>query len=86
MEPPFQAATASIFEPPIDDGLVARCDRDGNWVNSLWWENTTHISNHHPADCLHSFVNLAACRTAKGSSRPNLLGRHLGRTSGSLAG
>ena len=58
MEPPFQAATASTFDPPIDDGLVARCDRDGNWVNALWWENTTHISNHHPADCLHSFVNL----------------------------
>jgi len=58
MEPPFQANTVSTFEPPIDDGLAARCDREGNWLNALWWENTTHISNHHPADCLHSFVNL----------------------------
>ena len=58
MEPPFQANTVSTFDPPIDDGLVARCDHENHWMNALWWENTTHISNHHPADCLHSFVNL----------------------------
>ena len=48
----------SRFEPPVDCGLATRTDLDGAWVCALYWENTTHLSNHHPADCLHSVVNL----------------------------
>ncbi|MFB3905208.1 MAG: hypothetical protein ACE15E_17295 [Acidobacteriota bacterium] len=57
-QPLFQAETASTFEPPVDDAPVVRCDPESNWLSALWWENTTHLSNHHPADCLHTFVNL----------------------------
>jgi hypothetical protein len=58
MAPPSQASRGSTFLPPIDHGLVARSSRDNTWVAALWWESTTHVSNHHPADCLHGFVNL----------------------------
>jgi len=51
------------YEPSrfVDDvccGLVTRTNRDNTWVCGLYWQNTTHISNHHPADCLHASVNL----------------------------
>jgi hypothetical protein len=42
----------------IDSGLVTRTDPAGEWVCALYWEQTTHITNHHPADCLHAVVNL----------------------------
>ena len=48
----------TLFGPPADNGLVTRTDLDGSWVCALYWERTTHVSNHHPADCLHSVVNL----------------------------
>jgi len=48
----------TLFEPRVDSGLVTRTDLDGTWVCALYWENTTHVTNHHPADCLHSVVNL----------------------------
>ncbi len=48
----------SRFEPAIDCGLATRSTADDSWVCALYWERTTHISDHHPADCLHSFVNL----------------------------
>ncbi len=58
LEPKFRPRTISTFEPDIDCGLATRCNLENTWVCALYWENTTHISNHHPADCLHAFVNL----------------------------
>ncbi|MCL4217074.1 MAG: hypothetical protein KJ052_08750 [Candidatus Hydrogenedentes bacterium] len=37
-----------------DNGLVTRTNNDGTWVCGLFWEGTAH----HPADCLHTIVNL----------------------------
>jgi hypothetical protein len=48
----------SRFEPPIDSGLATRSTAEDSWVCALYWEGTTHITDHHPADCLHAFVNL----------------------------
>jgi hypothetical protein len=41
-----------------DDGLILRTSADGRWSTGLFWERTTHLSDHHPADCLHAIVNL----------------------------
>jgi hypothetical protein len=46
------------FEPDADNGLAVRTSADGQWVCGLYWDRATHIANHHPADCLHLFVNL----------------------------
>ena len=27
-------------------------------VAGLFWERTSHVTNHHPADCLHTVVNI----------------------------
>ncbi len=48
----------SLFEPDVDCGLATRVNQEGTWVCALYWDRTTHITNHHPADCIHSFVNL----------------------------
>ncbi len=48
----------SKFEPDIDCGLIIRTSSDDEWACGLYWECTSHVSNHHPADCFHSFVNL----------------------------
>jgi hypothetical protein len=48
----------SRFEADVDCGLATRSNRENTWVCGLYWQNTTHISNHHPADCLHAYVNL----------------------------
>lgn len=58
IKPPFAPRHPSRFEDDIDCGLVTRSNLENNWVCALYWERTTHISNHHPADCLHSFANL----------------------------
>ena len=47
-----------IPQKPVDSGLATRTDLNGNWVSGLFWENTSHITNHHPADCLHAIVNI----------------------------
>ncbi|MBN1851977.1 MAG: hypothetical protein JW829_04605 [Pirellulales bacterium] len=44
--------------PAIDCGLIARTDLAHQWVSGLFWERTSHVTNHHPADCLHSIVNI----------------------------
>lgn len=51
---PYEA----IMEPPIDSPLILRTDRDKNWVCGIFWENTAHVTNHHPADCLHPIINI----------------------------
>ena len=43
---------------PIDDGLVTRANLEGTWVSGIFWEGTSHVTNHHPADCLHAIVNI----------------------------
>ena len=48
---------ATMLEP-IDDGLVTRANVEGTWMSGIFWEGTSHITNHHPADCLHSIVNI----------------------------
>ncbi|MCC6486946.1 MAG: hypothetical protein IT364_05545 [Candidatus Hydrogenedentes bacterium] len=42
----------------LDSGLIVRRSLDGQWVCGLFWERATHVTNHHPADCLHAVVNL----------------------------
>jgi len=46
------------YEADVDSGLTTRTNLEGTWVCGLYWERTTHLSNHHPADCLHASVNL----------------------------
>ncbi len=58
MKPSFSPRAVSSFAPEIDSGLVTRSNLEDSWVCALYWENTTHISDHHPADCLHTFVNI----------------------------
>ena len=41
-----------------DSGLILRTSRDRKWSAGLYWERTTHLSDHHPADCLHAIVNI----------------------------
>ena len=43
---------------PIDNGLITRTDIDGRWICGIYWQGTSHVTNHHPADCLHSIVNI----------------------------
>lgn len=43
---------------PIDDGLIARTNLDETWVTGLYWQRTSHVTDHHPADCLHAIVNI----------------------------
>jgi len=39
-------------------GLIARTDINREWVSAIYWNNTSHVTDHHPADCLHSIVNI----------------------------
>ncbi|MBI2436048.1 MAG: hypothetical protein HYV26_24590 [Candidatus Hydrogenedentes bacterium] len=48
----------ALMLDPIDIGLVTRVNREKTWVCGLYWQNTTHVTDHHPADCLHAIVNL----------------------------
>jgi hypothetical protein len=41
-----------------DSGLILRTSADRKWFTGIYWERTTHISDHHPADCLHAIVNI----------------------------
>ena len=43
---------------PIDHGLITRTDIEGKWVCGIHWEHTSHVTDHHPADCLHAIVNI----------------------------
>ncbi len=43
---------------PIDNGLIFRSDTTNTWVCGIYWQNTSHVTNHHPADCLHTIVNI----------------------------
>ncbi|MBI4557509.1 MAG: hypothetical protein HY706_08000 [Candidatus Hydrogenedentes bacterium] len=59
----LKAATYEPYNPAfsdevLDTGLAARTDAKGEWICALYWEHTTHVTDHHPADCLHAVVNL----------------------------
>lgn len=41
-----------------DNGLILRTSLDQKWSTGFYWERTTHVSDHHPADCLHAIVNI----------------------------
>lgn len=41
-----------------DSGLILRTSADRKWSTGIYWERTTHLSDHHPADCLHAIVNI----------------------------
>ena len=43
---------------PIDTGLTTRTDLAGKWISGIYWEQTSHVTNHHAADCLHCVVNI----------------------------
>jgi len=45
-------------ESVIPHGLVVRESLDDKVISGMYWERTAKISNHHPADCLHSYVDL----------------------------
>jgi len=47
-----------IPQKPVDLGLTTRTNVEGTWISGLFWENTSHITDHHPADCLHAIVNI----------------------------
>ena len=51
---PYEADMLSHHGP----GLIARTDVNEEWVCGIYWENTSHVTDHHPADCLHSIVNI----------------------------
>ena len=42
----------------IDNGLITRTDQKEKWVCGINWENTSHVTDHHPADCIHTIVNI----------------------------
>jgi hypothetical protein len=48
---------AKMLEP-IDNGLIIRTNISDTWVCGIVWEQTSHVSDHHPADCLHSIINI----------------------------
>lgn len=48
---------AKMLEP-IDDGLITRANLEETWVSGIFWEGTSHVTNHHPADCLHTIVDI----------------------------
>lgn len=41
-----------------DGGLILSTSLNQKWSTGLYWERTTHLSDHHPADCLHAIVNI----------------------------
>ena len=43
---------------PIDNGLITRINVSESWVCGIHWQNTSHVTDHHPADCLHSILNI----------------------------
>ena len=48
---------AKMLEP-VDSGIITRNDKTKSWVCGIYWQNTSHVTNHHPADCLHSIIDI----------------------------
>ncbi len=43
---------------PIDNGMITRVNLSESWVCGIHWQYTSHVTDHHPADCLHSIINI----------------------------
>ena len=43
---------------PIDNGLITRVNLSESWVCGIHWQYTSHVTDHHPADCLHAIINI----------------------------
>ncbi|NUM54068.1 MAG: hypothetical protein HUU46_10530 [Candidatus Hydrogenedentes bacterium] len=43
---------------PVDSGIITRVNLEKTWICGIYWEGTSHVTGHHPADCLHSIVNI----------------------------
>lgn len=48
---------ASMLKP-IDHAPVTRTDINEKWLSGIYWEQTSHVTDHHPADCIHSIINI----------------------------
>jgi len=48
----------AVAQDPVYCGLITRTDVEGKWICGIYWEGTSHVTNHHPADCLHAIVNV----------------------------
>jgi hypothetical protein len=48
----------ALMTDPIDNGLITRTNRARTWICGIHWQRTSHVTVHHPADCLHSIVNI----------------------------
>jgi len=42
----------------VPHGLILRESMDGTNVAGMYWERTSRVSNHQPADCLHAYIDL----------------------------
>lgn len=51
---PYQA---EMLEP-VDDGPFVRNNLSQTWATGIYWQGTSHVTVHHPADCLHTIVNI----------------------------
>jgi len=51
---PYQA---QMLEP-VDCGLITRTNLEQTWVSGIFWQRTSHLTDHHPADCLHAIINI----------------------------
>lgn len=49
----------------IPNGLVIRESSDGKTISGMYWERTAEVAVHHPADCLHSIVDLGPTSAKK---------------------
>ena len=65
---PYRAAMLR----PIDNGLITRVDPSESWVCGIHWQCTSHVTDHHPADCLHSIINIG---NIPPSSKKAILGK-----------
>ena len=50
--------TVTRADSRIPHGLIVRESADRTLVSGMYWERTVMVSDHHPADCLHSYVDL----------------------------
>ena len=58
MTVPDIASLPSGPDRRIDHGLVVREAADASSVAGMYWERSARVSTHHPADCVHSVVDL----------------------------
>ncbi len=65
--PRGHAFAPSTPGPDVDHGLIIRESADGACAAGMYWERTAFVSNRHPADCVHSYVDFGPL--AAGDSR-----------------